>query len=520
MRRGRLLPLLVLSTSAAMRILPSAKARGGATHGARCASASLQQSAEGGRTWTGTDYERQQYMDKMVNGVDSGGWDNDEYLAQTKANPPVTSDIELLRQHRAYMNVLEQRGERPRMEVVKLMEDLMAKMSPEDLARAEMGDFDQPLAPPPYAPAPSSPLPAVALPSPLPAAAAPMAEPQVVVQPGVASGTSYAALMGAATPGAPVNVAPPSPVPWSPLTAPPPAPAFTPPPQPLAAAPPLPAPAPAPLPVPAPAPAPVAPSVARLQQAAAATAQWAVSSGRADATIAVSAAPTLAGAMKDFWGVARSFAQEAGPRGRQRVLALPALEAAADARFFAKLMQHIASCAALCEYVGESLLIAGRHPDSMPREGEPQPAPCALILLRSYAEGGGGGGGGGGVDETSPYAHLDDAVVQPSATATAAESDAEVDRLTREWVEAVIVKMKVCPFSSSADRAGLPIGGVTYPLTRAAHAEAVYEAFWGQVRPPERAIEPVAPPTLLSSLRCQVRPPERAMEPCAHRRHA
>jgi len=43
------------------------------------------------------------------------------------------------------------------------------------------------------------------------------------------------------------------------------------------------------------------------------------------------------------------------------------------------------------------------------------------------------------------------------------------------------VKMKVCPFSSSADRAGLPIGGVTYPLTRAAHAEAVYEAFWGQV---------------------------------------
>jgi len=43
------------------------------------------------------------------------------------------------------------------------------------------------------------------------------------------------------------------------------------------------------------------------------------------------------------------------------------------------------------------------------------------------------------------------------------------------------VKMKVCPFSSTADRAGLPAGGVTYPLTRAAVGEAVYEQFWAQV---------------------------------------
>ena len=40
--------------------------------------------------------------------------------------------------------------------------------------------------------------------------------------------------------------------------------------------------------------------------------------------------------------------------------------------------------------------------------------------------------------------------------------------------------MKVCPFANSADVAGLPTGGVTYP-PRTATAEQIYEAFWNQV---------------------------------------
>ena len=43
---------------------------------------------------------------------------------------------------------------------------------------------------------------------------------------------------------------------------------------------------------------------------------------------------------------------------------------------------------------------------------------------------------------------------------------------TLDWVEAVIVKMRVCPFSSSAHRAGIPAGGISYPITRAAVSEA------------------------------------------------
>ena len=39
---------------------------------------------------------------------------------------------------------------------------------------------------------------------------------------------------------------------------------------------------------------------------------------------------------------------------------------------------------------------------------------------------------------------------------------------------------QVCPFSHSVDKAGLPQGGVTYPITRASSVEQLYQAFWEQ----------------------------------------
>ena len=43
-----------------------------------------------------------------------------------------------------------------------------------------------------------------------------------------------------------------------------------------------------------------------------AVAQWCVSAGRAEATVAVSRASTLAGVLADFWLTARSFSEEEG----------------------------------------------------------------------------------------------------------------------------------------------------------------------------------------------------------------
>jgi hypothetical protein len=68
---------------------------------------------EGGGTVLGdsessswTEKQRQIFMEANMNGVEAGGWDNDEYLEATKSNKPSTSNQELLRQALAYVSML------------------------------------------------------------------------------------------------------------------------------------------------------------------------------------------------------------------------------------------------------------------------------------------------------------------------------------------------------------------------------------------------------------------------------
>ena len=209
-------------------------------------------------------------------------------------------------------------------------------------------------------------------------------------------------------------------------------------------------------------------------------AEWCVASDRAQASVAISGATELASAMRDFWTSVHSFAREPGAIGRQRVLAFPKWADSFEATMFQRVMQHISDCSEVCEYLGESMLVAGRHPSSKPGDGEAI-APCPMIVLRSYNapslqdyE--------DVYDGPNPFAVLPDEAMDLSERGDGrVASDEEVIAVTRKWVEAVIVKMKVCPFSSSADRAGLPAGGVSYPLTHASTGEEVYEQFWEQV---------------------------------------
>jgi len=182
--------------------------------------------------------------------------------------------------------------------------------------------------------------------------------------------------------------------------------------------------------------------------------------------------------MRDFWLSVRNFANEPGPRGRQRVIAFPMWADSFDARLFQKVLQHINDCSEVCEYLGESMLVAGRHPSTKPHEDEPVAVPCPMILLKSFQarelteyekEYG----------EPDPFAALPSEAMDGIAAMTA--SDDDIMTQTRSGVEAIICKMKVCPFSSTADIAGIPAGGVSYPLTHASTGEEVYEQFWRQV---------------------------------------
>ena len=83
------------------------------------------------------DAQKKILMDQMQQGVDSGGWDNDEYLEATKANKPVTSNKELLRQSEAYMDMLNAKMLRPSPEVVAEIERIKSAMTPEEMQEYE-----------------------------------------------------------------------------------------------------------------------------------------------------------------------------------------------------------------------------------------------------------------------------------------------------------------------------------------------------------------------------------------------
>jgi hypothetical protein len=234
-------------------------------------------------------------------------------------------------------------------------------------------------------------------------------------------------------------------------------------------------------------PFPVANAAAADPQAAGKkVAEWCMTCGREEATIAVSSATTIAGVLRDFWAVAHAFAMEPGPRGRQRVIAMPSWqEGNEDLKLFEKLLSHINDCTDVCEYVGDSMMIAGRHPAAKSSsDDEPQSAPCAMVVLKSFLQREWKDYSAENFGEADPFEKLGaeaDAEMNKRAGADGWPDDAEVLASTRSWVEGVIVEMKVCPFAGTADTAGLPSGGVTYPLSHATTGEEVYEAFWAQV---------------------------------------
>eukprot|EP00966_Prymnesium_polylepis_P003374 77420-Prymnesium_polylepis.1 len=71
-----------------------------------------------------SEEDRLKMQRMQQDGVDPGGWDNDEYLMSTKTSPPPPSNDEALIQARAYLQMLKDKGMRPRPDVVKLVEDL------------------------------------------------------------------------------------------------------------------------------------------------------------------------------------------------------------------------------------------------------------------------------------------------------------------------------------------------------------------------------------------------------------
>jgi hypothetical protein len=62
------------------------------------------------------------------------------------------------------------------------------------------------------------------------------------------------------------------------------------------------------------------------------------------------------------------------------------------------------------------------------------------------------------------------------------ESDEAVLSDTKRWVQRVIADFSVCPFTVDANRAGIPLGGVRYSVSRAATPEEAFFEYWRETQ--------------------------------------
>jgi len=92
-----------------------------------------------------------------------------------------------------------------------------------------------------------------------------------------------------------------------------------------------------------------------------------------------------------------------------------------------------------------------------------------------------------GTDFDSLYKGIDDEYDDipkdpyPEIVNKVPDSDEEIIGVTKKWVNKLMSEMGVCPFTSGADLAGLPLGDVYYTVDRCSGFEDMYRSYWKEV---------------------------------------
>jgi len=182
--------------------------------------------------------------------------------------------------------------------------------------------------------------------------------------------------------------------------------------------------------------------------------------------------------------------------------------------WFERLVNYISECSDCCSSLGDEVVLLTKHP-ALQNSDRFAPSPELVLVRRvggknaaaNASEGASAGwsvnkhqdgvwddGDGDGDDDDdwdidlsilNKYKEQDDAAeaAEKAAVGEVPSNDEVVLAKTFAWVQAVVVELGVCPFtSSSAARAGVPMGEVRYAIDRAESAEYAYAAYWREVQ--------------------------------------
>lgn len=212
-----------------------------------------------------------------------------------------------------------------------------------------------------------------------------------------------------------------------------------------------------------------------------------------------SAATNVAGALAEVW-TAVNAAKDAETSTR---ISFPEVGQLKDAESFSAFLEHLEDCKDVCERFGSEIHAIGHFSADDGAEIE-------LRVLGGSSDGDSGMFWESGEDDGwDDDWEIDTSLLEDDDTgapaddagdrlAPAAElTDDEIETLARDWVQAVVAGLGVCPFATSSSRAGLPLGDVSYPIDRAVSAEEIYESFWKEVRRLQQEDERALSTTLL-----------------------
>eukprot|EP00953_Heterococcus_sp_UTEX-ZZ885_P010620 6201-Heterococcus_DN1.PRE.2 len=195
-------------------------------------------------------------------------------------------------------------------------------------------------------------------------------------------------------------------------------------------------------------------------------------------------AATLAGALAAAW---TAICDVIADPSTSRLVLLPQCTPLSNVDTLQSLYDHLTQCQDCCEKFGAEITISP-HRGSADR-------PVALEVKPISGSAGSREGG-------SDYEFADDSdwdddwdidpallgqdigadLARASRLTAVPDSDAEILQITKAWNQAVITGMGVCPFAVSAEKAGLPVGGIHYPISHASTAESVYRDYWAEVQ--------------------------------------
>jgi hypothetical protein len=173
-------------------------------------------------------------------------------------------------------------------------------------------------------------------------------------------------------------------------------------------------------------------------------------------------------------------------------------------RYLNLLMAHLDSCKDVCDYFGISTALVPFTDEKKKIVG---------FTVKSYRNPGADSKDefdfaydpfwDDGTDFDALYKGIDDEYGDapkdpyPEIVNKVPDDDDQIIDITKKWVNKLMSDMGICPFTSGAEMAGLPIGNVFYGVDRCSGFEDMYHGYWKEVVRLERNPEKDISTTLL-----------------------